>query len=178
MLAPFRRGVTTGRARVGEVSIIGLGRMGSTLALCLVEHGFGITVWNRNPVKSEVLIARGAERAESPAHAFSASPVSLVCLTAGYLALHQLLADTAESGSLAGRTVVQLSTGTPRDAREAEKRIRSLGAGYVDGAMLAFPEDIGTPACIFLTAGTGTTESQRILRTLAPAMIDLGDEVG
>src|SRR5262245_13319237 len=44
--------------------------------------------------------------------------------------------------------------------------------------MLAFREDIGTQACIFLTAGRGTTGSHRILRTLAPAMIDLGDEVG
>ena len=149
---------------MGEVSIIGLGRMGSTLARCLLEHGFGVTVWNRNPSKSRELIANGAEPAESPARAFSASPVSLVCLTDGYKALRELIGDTAASGALAGRTLVQLSTGTPRDARGSERRIRSLGAGYVDGAMLAFPEDIGMEACIFLTAGAGTTGSERILR--------------
>ena len=163
---------------MSEVSVIGLGRMGSTLARCLLDHGFGVTVWNRTSARSEELIANGAGSAESPGHAFSASPVSLVCLADGYAALRELLGNQVASGALEGRALVQLSTGTPRDARDLGEQIRSLGAGYADGAMLAFPEEIGTESCVFLVAGAGTARSARILRTLAPAMVDLGDDVG
>jgi 3-hydroxyisobutyrate dehydrogenase-like beta-hydroxyacid dehydrogenase len=87
---------------VGDVSVIGLGRMGSTLAGCLQEHGFALTVWNRSSERADTLVANGAGRAETPDDAFSASPVSLVCLGDGYRSLRELTGGHCRISSLRG----------------------------------------------------------------------------
>ena len=37
---------------MSEVSVIGLGNMGSALARALLENGRQVTVWNRSPRKA------------------------------------------------------------------------------------------------------------------------------
>ncbi len=48
------------------IGVIGLGLMGTALAERLLEHGFGVVVWNRTREKSVPLIARGAEWSDNP----------------------------------------------------------------------------------------------------------------
>ena len=38
---------------MSEISMIGLGAMGSALARALLKSGHGLTVWNRSPQKME-----------------------------------------------------------------------------------------------------------------------------
>jgi 3-hydroxyisobutyrate dehydrogenase-like beta-hydroxyacid dehydrogenase len=47
--------------------------------------------------------------------------------------------------TLASRMLVELSTGTPQDARDAEAWARERGADYLDGAIIATPSQIGRP---------------------------------
>jgi len=50
-----------------EVSVIGLGMMGSTLAQLLLRHGYRVTVWNRTSAKADPLVRDGAVLAPSVA---------------------------------------------------------------------------------------------------------------
>ena len=43
-----------------DISIIGLGAMGSALARAQLRAGHKVTVWNRDPRKAELLVAEGA----------------------------------------------------------------------------------------------------------------------
>ena len=43
-----------------DITIIGLGIMGTALARTLLENGYNVTVWNRTPAKRAVLEAKGA----------------------------------------------------------------------------------------------------------------------
>ena len=43
-----------------NVSVIGLGLMGSALAEALLNAGHEVTVWNRTPAKAEPLTSKGA----------------------------------------------------------------------------------------------------------------------
>jgi 3-hydroxyisobutyrate dehydrogenase-like beta-hydroxyacid dehydrogenase len=59
---------------MSEVSVVGLGAMGSALARALRRDGHRVTVWNRTGAKAEPLVRDGALLAHSPAAAVSASP--------------------------------------------------------------------------------------------------------
>lgn len=52
-----------------DVAIIGLGQMGSGMAIQLIEAGHRVTVWNRDKAKAQALAERGAAVADSPADA-------------------------------------------------------------------------------------------------------------
>ena len=54
---------------MAQVSVLGLGAMGSTLARVLAEHGHDVTVWNRSKVaatRAETLTRAGVRWAASP----------------------------------------------------------------------------------------------------------------
>ncbi len=60
---------------------------------------------------------------------------------------------------LAGKVIVQLSTGTPAQAREAADWAAGVGAEYLDGSIMGFPQDVGTDGLVILYGGDqGTFE--------------------
>ena len=91
---------------MSEVTVIGLGNMGSALARALLDapQGRAVTVWNRSPEKAAPLVDKGAILAPSAAEAMQASPVILVCVT-NYAAANQILGEAATY--LSGKRLVQ-----------------------------------------------------------------------
>lgn len=134
-----------------DVTVIGLGDMGRALASALVAAGHHTTVWNRSADKADELVAQGAVRAASVEEALSASPLTLVCLI-DYEVTRTLLDPMSET--LRGRTLVQLSNGTPEQARSLEAWATGQGAGYLDGGIMAVPGTIATPEAFVLYSGT------------------------
>ncbi len=135
-----------------KITCIGLGLMGSALARAFVVSGHGVTVWNRSPGKAAALVGLGAAEAPSFAQALAASPVVLICID-NYASARALLAPEGKAGHLAGRTVVSLTTGTPREAEVLSVWVASQGAQYLDGAILCGPDDIGTTGGEVLLSG-------------------------
>ena len=64
-----------------DISVIGLGDMGSALASTLLNNGYSVTVWNRSADKADPLTAAGAALASSPKEAIAASPATITCIT-------------------------------------------------------------------------------------------------
>ena len=81
-----------------------------------------------------------------------ASPVVIVCI-ANYDSTHDLLTADEVAPLLGGRTILQLSTGTPAQAREAGQWATAFGADYLDGAIMPYPDGIGRPDAQLLVAG-------------------------
>nr|MDQ2643681.1 NAD(P)-binding domain-containing protein [Myxococcota bacterium] len=54
---------------MSRIAFLGLGRMGSGMALRLLEAGHALAVFNRTPSRAEPLVQRGAELAASPREA-------------------------------------------------------------------------------------------------------------
>ncbi|RSN12190.1 6-phosphogluconate dehydrogenase [Streptomyces sp. WAC 05977] len=132
------------------VTVAGLGPMGSALAAALLDHGHEVTVWNRSPGKAAPLVARGAREADGVASAVSASEVTVVCL-ADYNALYSALRPA--EAALRGRVVVNLNSGTPKEAHEAVRWAEDRGIGYLDGAIMVPPAMVGRPGSVFLYSG-------------------------
>ncbi|WP_433463224.1 NAD(P)-dependent oxidoreductase [Spirillospora sp. CA-128828] len=129
-----------------SVTVLGLGLMGSALAEALLRDGRTVTVWNRSHAKADPLVAKGAVKAETAAEAISASPLVIVCLSV-YADAEGILGDAA------GRTIVQLTNGTPRQARALADRVTGQGGRYVDGGIMAVPPMIGRPEALILYSG-------------------------
>lgn len=134
------------------VTVIGLGAMGSALARSLIGGRHGVTVWNRTSAKSDEMVALGAVAAPSAADAIDANDVVIVCVR-GYSAADEIFRPSVVAALLHGKTVVQLGTGTPTEATEAAAWFAERGARYIDGAIMNFPEQVGTPDCQVLASG-------------------------
>jgi 3-hydroxyisobutyrate dehydrogenase-like beta-hydroxyacid dehydrogenase len=162
-----------------QVSVIGLGAMGSALARALIRDGHSVTVWNRTTAKAGPLVRDGASLAPGVASAVGVSPIVLVCVQ-DYQVTRSLLGTEEVARALGGRVLMELSTGTPQDARGAEVWARERGADYLDGAIMATPGQIGRPDTpIFLSgAETAFRRSETVLKTLAGNLIYLGEAVG
>ncbi|MEO9330530.1 NAD(P)-binding domain-containing protein [Gordonia aurantiaca] len=125
---------------VSEVSVLGLGNMGYALARAFDAAGRPTTVWNRTPGRN---VGLQAEPAPSAATALAASPLSVICLSDN--AAVRALLDTPEAVSaVKGRTIVNLSTGVPREAGELQELFHDAGAEYLDGIIPDYPEAVGT----------------------------------
>jgi 3-hydroxyisobutyrate dehydrogenase-like beta-hydroxyacid dehydrogenase len=164
---------------MSEVSVIGLGPMGIVLARLLLQQGHRVTVWNRTSAKADPLVREGAILATSAASAISASPITIVCV-ADYATAYKILETPEVLPTLAGRVLVQLSTGSPQQARDHETWAHKQGAHYLDGAIAATPSQMGRPGTTIFVAGSNTAfqKNQEILKSLAGNVPYLGEQVG
>ncbi|WP_307840538.1 NAD(P)-binding domain-containing protein [Streptomyces sp. G44] len=151
-----------------SVTVLGLGLMGTALAAALLKAGHDTTVWNRTASKTGPLAAQGAAPAGTAAEAIAASPLVIVCLTTND-GVRGLL--EAEAEALAGRTVVNLTNGTPAQARELAEWAAGRGITYIDGGIMAVPQMIATPAAYILYSGT----DEEAYETHRPTLAALAD---
>ncbi|SFO83211.1 NAD(P)-dependent oxidoreductase [Amycolatopsis rubida] len=131
-----------------SATVLGLGAMGGALAGALLGAGRPVTVWNRSADKTKPLVERGAVAAESAAEAVAASELVIVCLLDD-ASVREVLA----TASPAGRTVVNLTNGTPRQARELAEWVTERGGTFLDGGIMAVPPMIGQPGAFVFYSG-------------------------
>ena len=164
---------------MSDITTIGLGLMGSALARAIHASGHSLTVWNRSSEKMLPFSDIGVATAVDSASAISASPVILLCIN-DYAATDALFESDGISTLLAERTVVQLTTGTPKEARGACDWMKAHGVSYLDGAILCGPDDIGTDTAQILLSGERTAYKQigSLLECLGGDVRYLGANVG
>ncbi|WP_369203915.1 NAD(P)-dependent oxidoreductase [Streptomyces sp. PU-14G] len=136
------------------VTVLGLGPMGATLAHTFLDEGHRTTVWNRTPGRAEALIAKGATEAGTAAEAVAASPLTVLCL-AGHAAVRAVLDQAA--GAAGGRTLVNLTSGSPGDAQEAAAWADRHASAYLDGVLMTTTSGLGRPDALQLYAGAQAT---------------------
>ncbi len=164
---------------MSDISVIGLGSMGTALARTLQQAGYQITVWNRTPEKIQPFVTNGATGASCVAAAVQSSPAILVCID-NYATTRRILGTEDVIPNLAGRVLIQLSTGTPEEARESETWLTVNGGAYIDGAIQCYPSSIGTPNARILVAGAQAAfeACEPLLKCLGGDLRYLGENVG
>jgi 3-hydroxyisobutyrate dehydrogenase-like beta-hydroxyacid dehydrogenase len=134
-----------------DVSLLGLGAMGGSLATALLDTGRSVTVWNRTPDRATKLVTHGARAAASVREAVATSPVVVACLLK-YPSVRETLGPAADE--LRGRTLVNLTTTTPNESRELASWAAEHGVDYLDGAIMAVPAMIGSREGRILYSGS------------------------
>ncbi|GHF22813.1 dehydrogenase [Amycolatopsis deserti] len=143
--------------------MLGLGEMGSAIARAFLAHGYRTTVWNRTASKAVPLAEAGAVAAPTAAEAVAASPLVVMCLLDGAAVDEVLsaLGDTVE-----GKVLVNLTSGSPAQARANERWANERGARYIDGKIMGDPPYVGTPNARFLFSGTAFEAHEETLSLL------------
>ena len=157
-----------------DVSVVGLGSMGSAIAQALLGHS-RVTVWNRTASRAGELVQAGAQLAADPAAAFLASPVTVTVVNTYDMVIEWVDATP----SLVGRTLVNVTTGTPADAERLDSHVRDRGGKFLDAAVFCYPHAIGNARSAIRYSGSadGWAQHERLLRVLGGDTAYLGPEV-
>lgn len=135
----------------GQVSVLGLGDMGSAIARAFVDRGYRTTVWNRTASRSVPLVDVGATAAATAAEAVAAGPLVVICLLDS-TAVDEVLASV--DAAVAGTVLVNLTSCSPSQARANERWARERGAEYLDGKIMGDPPHVGTSNIMFPFSGS------------------------
>jgi 3-hydroxyisobutyrate dehydrogenase-like beta-hydroxyacid dehydrogenase len=168
---------TTPSPKPTPVTVIGLGSMGHALAEAFSSAGHPTTVWNRSAHKAAALVDAGATLAPAVADAVAASPLVILCVLDTPTALG-LLEEARDA--LPGTVVVNLTTGTPDDARRIGRWVADHGGDYLDGAIMAVPAMIGSPEAMVLYSGSRPAfdSHESTLRVLTASSPFIGEDAG
>lgn len=165
-------------AKASTVTVIGLGLMGSALARAFRDAGHHLTVWNRSAAKAAPF--EGSARIAGSVRDAVAASATVVVSLLDYGAANSLLRTADVESALEGRTVVQLTTGTPADARDSQLWAGRNGASYLDGAIAGYPRTVGTDANEILYAGDAAVFDDRrdVLAALGGKATFCGEDAG
>ncbi|MGW3325829.1 NAD(P)-dependent oxidoreductase [Streptomyces virginiae] len=158
------------------LTLIGLGDMGTAIARTWLAAGHPLTVWNRTPAKAEALAAEGASVAASPAAAVAANTLVVVCLLDD-----ESVGSALDGIDLTGKDLVNLTTGTPAEARARAAWAEERGARYLDGGIMATPTMIGVPEAggyVFHSGSRGLLETHRAVLEVPAGSRFVGEDPG
>jgi 3-hydroxyisobutyrate dehydrogenase-like beta-hydroxyacid dehydrogenase len=116
-----------------KIGFVGLGRMGSLMALNLIRAGYPVTVYNRTPEKTKPLAEAGATVAGSLAEAAKNAEI-VITMVSDSAALQEVvlgpggLLDSLQPGAV----LIDMSTVDPKVSRELAEAVRARGAHMLD----------------------------------------------
>ncbi len=119
-----------------KLGFIGLGNMGSRIARRLLDHGFQVSVYDRDLTKVEDIAARGAMVAKSVLESASTADVLLSCLTNGEAVRSVYHGPEGVLARARPETVIlEMSTISPESSRELHRLGASRNIDVLDVAI-------------------------------------------
>ena len=118
---------------MSTVAFIGLGAMGSRMAMNLIAAGHKLRVYNRDRAKTKPFADKGVEVCDSPAAA--AKGAEFVCsIVSDDIATREVMlgASGVIGAAAPGTIVLDSSTNTPAMAKEVAKAAAAKGVVYLD----------------------------------------------
>jgi 3-hydroxyisobutyrate dehydrogenase-like beta-hydroxyacid dehydrogenase len=161
-----------------EVSVIGLGAMGSGIARTLIEGGCKVSVWNRSRAKVDDLVAVGAIGCNEPKEALDANTIVIVCVS-DYAVWRHIIQEHSLASHFEDTCIIQLTTGTIDDVQTHASLIQDNGGRLVEGAVMCYPRNLGTDEAALLLSGAPNVveECTPILSILDENWKSLGEDI-
>ena len=160
-----------------RVAFLGTGIMGAPMARNLLKAGFRVRVWNRTPDKARVLVAEGADLAETPADAVREAAFVITMLTdaGAVLAVMGQAAESVPDGAIWLQTSM-VGSGVERVAGLAEDH----GITFVDCPVIGTRETAKEGRLVVLASGPGDAldRAQPIFDAIGSKTVRLEPEAG
>jgi 3-hydroxyisobutyrate dehydrogenase-like beta-hydroxyacid dehydrogenase len=139
-----------------KLGFIGLGNMGSRIAQRLLDHGYQMSVYDRNLVKAETIAAQGGIVATNIHELASTVDVVLSCLTNDE-AVRSVCAgaEGVFSAARPGTVMLEMSTISPDTSRELHSLGASAGIQLLDVAISGSTPAAEQGSLTLLVGGAG-----------------------
>jgi 3-hydroxyisobutyrate dehydrogenase-like beta-hydroxyacid dehydrogenase len=163
---------------VTTVGVLGIGRMGGSMARALGSAGFELVCWNRTPAAAESLARElGGRAVARPADVAAAADVCVSMLADGP-AVRAVYGgpDGLIAGAHPGNVFVDSSTVPPSTLRGFEPAARAAGAGLLD-APVSGSVALAEGGALTIMAGGETSDLERarpVLDALAKTVFHMG----
>jgi 3-hydroxyisobutyrate dehydrogenase-like beta-hydroxyacid dehydrogenase len=162
-----------------NVGFIGLGIMGTPMALNLVQAGFNVTVYNRTRSKADPLERAGARVAASPAEAARDAEV-IVSIVSDTAAMEEVVCG--EGGVLetirSGAVLIDSSTISPTMSRKLACHLAGKGASMLDAPVTGSKHGAEKGELTFMIGGERETLERAlpVLKVLGKKHIYCGQQ--
>lgn len=160
-----------------NVAILGLGTMGSGMAVNLLKAGFSLSVYNRTVAKAQALIDRGALLAQTPAEAAKGASV-VISMLADDLASREVW--LGKEGALEavdeGATLIESSTVSPAWIAELSVLAEKRGAYLLDAPVTGSRVQAEAGQLSFLVGGSHAAlqGATPVLEVMSKEIVHLG----
>ena len=169
-----------------HIAFLGLGRMGKPMAARLLQAGYEVTIYNRNPAPADELARQGARKAVTPADAAAGAAIAITMLADDAAAREVLGLDAKPAingrGLLAGLREggVHISMSTLgldciREMAQAHARHRQ---GFIAAPVFGRPEAAAAGKLWVLAAGAAKDLEicRPVLRAFGQGVLEVGDD--
>ena len=149
--------------------------MGKKIAEMFVQKDYEVTVWNRT--KEKAAVSNNTKIANEVQEAVAQSTASIFCVLDN-TAVMEILTQINSKNVLAGRTIINFTTGSPAEVKKLESWLASLGVSYLNGAIQVAPDQMGLPDTTILMGGNKEAFAlcQDILAVLGGNIKFLGEQ--
>ena len=139
---------------MSTVAFLGLGAMGSRMAVNLQAAGFALRVYNRDRAKAKPLADKGALACDTPAAAVQGASF-VVSMVADDVATRAVMlgADGAVAATTAGAIIIDSSTNTPGMAREVAQAAAARRVQYLDAPVSGSLAQAQGKELVFMVGG-------------------------
>jgi 3-hydroxyisobutyrate dehydrogenase len=165
----LERGAHLNQESEMKIGIAGTGRMGSAIALRLLELGHEVAVWNRTPEKTAVAAGAGAALAPSPAALASACDKIITILTnAAAMEAVYMGKDGLLSGNVQGKLFIEMSTVRGDDHRALAPKVAAKHAALIECPVSGTVKPAREGTLVGFAGGTAEafTDAQPLLEQL------------
>src|SRR5258706_3167222 len=156
-----------------NVTLLGLGIMGTGMANNLLKAGFPLTIWNRTRSKAETFASQGARVAATPREAASEADVIISMVGDDNASRTVWLGDEgALAGAKSGAILVESSTLSPEWIHELADLAKKAGHPFLDAPVMGSKKSAAEGSLRYLVGGDATT-----LEQVRPILEKLGTEI-
>jgi 3-hydroxyisobutyrate dehydrogenase len=118
---------------LAKIGFIGMGLMGIPMTCRLLAAGYGVTVWNRNPEKTQQPVKKGARAVNSIADLCENSDIIMMCVSDTAAVEDIVLSRLGILDNItAGKIIIDFSSIDPEATRHLAKYVSDKGCHWLD----------------------------------------------
>lgn len=162
---------------MSNISVLGMGAMGSRMASNLLKAGHLVTVWNRTPEAAAGLVAAGARRAATPKAAATNADFVIAMVRDNEASREVWLSDDgALAGMKEGAIAIESSTLTPGWTRELGSAITQRGLAFLEAPVSGSRPQAEAAKLVYFIGGdeAALKEAESILKVMGESIHFVG----
>lgn len=163
-----------------KIGFVGLGAMGSHMAVNLVRAGYGVSGFDQREAAVSELAAAGGLAASSSADAAGGSDVLLLMVVNAAQAESILFGDGALDSLKPDGVVMLMATCPPEEVRNLAERVMATERGFVDAPVSGgvVGAEAATLSIMFSGADAAVEKVRPLMEALGDKLFHMGDRPG